>query len=113
MCSLSNLEALFLDENQLNGTIPDCVGDLGGLKQLYLFENQLTGEVPDTLSQLVKIDEIGLENNNLNGTMSKDVCDAMDAAGAQIWADCGGDVPEISCSCCIVCCPNGAACEAR
>ena len=52
---MSLLEALFLDENQLRGTIPDCLGDLVKLRQLFLFKNQLTGQVPAQLSELVKL----------------------------------------------------------
>jgi Leucine-rich repeat (LRR) protein len=56
VCNLTSLEALFLDENMLNGTIPSCIGNnLENLEQLYLFKNQLTGQVPVELANLTKI----------------------------------------------------------
>ena len=45
ICDYAKLEALFVDENQLTGSIPSCIGSLKNLKQLYAFDNQLVGEL--------------------------------------------------------------------
>jgi hypothetical protein len=50
-------EALFLDANNLNGTIPGCFGHLTELKQLYLFQNQLSGTVPVEFQNLRALSE--------------------------------------------------------
>jgi len=52
MCELEGLEALFLDDNGLDGAIPDCFGLLRSMRQLYLFKNKLSGEVPVELASL-------------------------------------------------------------
>jgi hypothetical protein len=45
-------EALMIDENSFQGTVPACFGDLQNLRQLYVFKNQLTGDLPMELSEL-------------------------------------------------------------
>ena len=55
MCHFRSLEAIFLDQNDLTGGIPDCISQLSNLIQLYLFNNQLDGDIPDELGVLLKL----------------------------------------------------------
>lgn len=60
VCSHLKLEALFLDENQLTGIIPSCLGTLTNLKQLFVFKNLLTGKVPVELSALRQLSKFSI-----------------------------------------------------
>jgi hypothetical protein len=44
-----------MDENELVGSIPSCMGRLSKLEQLYVFSNDLTGEVPSDLGMLQRL----------------------------------------------------------
>jgi hypothetical protein len=80
------------------------MGALSDLRQLYLFSNKLSGVVPPELSQMRNLNAMGLENNDLIGEVPKDVC-AIETL-RDVWADCGGDTPEVVCTCCTTCCPS-------
>ena len=47
--NLSNLQWLYLNDNQLTGQIPSALGNLTGLTHLYLANNQFTGCIPNEL----------------------------------------------------------------
>jgi len=51
-CFFHGTEALLLDGNSFEGTVPSCIGDQQRLRQLYVFDNQLTGELPIELTEL-------------------------------------------------------------
>ncbi|GIR29859.1 MAG: hypothetical protein CM15mP44_1420 [Candidatus Neomarinimicrobiota bacterium] len=62
--SLSNLENLYLHNNQLSGEVPDIFYDMNNLVQLTLFENQLSGNVPESLCNIYNnIEYLGLYAN--------------------------------------------------
>ena len=63
---LTNLQQLFLYNNQLSGDIPDSLGDLANLQQLILRQNQLRGTIPD-LSRLTSLTHLSFANNQLDG----------------------------------------------
>jgi hypothetical protein len=49
---------------------------------------------------------LGFENNNITGTVPQDVCELVERNSIDLWADCAGDIPDVSCECCSVCCPG-------
>jgi hypothetical protein len=61
-----NLRVLFLNNNELTGTIPTTFGQLDW-KRLHLDGNQLIGTVPYDINA-PRIEEIMLHNNKLTGT---------------------------------------------
>src|SRR5690606_18260714 len=61
--NLTNLENLWLDNNQL-ATLPTSIGNLTDLKVLNLSENMLTA-VPSTLGNLTNLTELHLNGNQL------------------------------------------------
>lgn len=65
--NLPYLTNLGLNENKLNGTIPDFSG-LPNLETLWMHTNELTGPVPD-FSNLPKLRYLVLTGNQLNGTL--------------------------------------------
>ncbi|XP_044508939.1 leucine-rich repeat receptor protein kinase HPCA1-like [Mangifera indica] len=58
---------IFLDGNQLTGTIPSTLGLVHTLKVLQLDGNALTGQVPSSLNNLTSLNKLNLANNNLTG----------------------------------------------
>ena len=65
--NLSNLERLYLHDNQLTGEIPTELGSLSNLERLYLHDNQLTGEIPRELGNLSNLETLDLAGNQLTG----------------------------------------------
>ncbi|KAL1208323.1 Receptor-like protein 2 [Cardamine amara subsp. amara] len=59
--------AIYINRNNLIGTIPGEVGQLKVLHVLELLGNNLSGSIPDELSNLFNIERIDLSNNNLSG----------------------------------------------
>ncbi|KMT18278.1 hypothetical protein BVRB_2g024420 isoform A [Beta vulgaris subsp. vulgaris] len=58
---------IILNENQLNGSIPDTLGDIRTLTVIRLDRNSLSGSVPQNLSMLTSLTQLYLANNNLSG----------------------------------------------
>lgn len=73
-------EVLYLQENDLEGTIPTTIGRLDHLKSFRLYKNQFEGTVPVGVCNLV--DHYGLEF---------------------LAADCADEGGTIQCSCCHEC----------
>ena len=46
---------LYLDSNQVIGSIPPEIGQLANLEHLSLQSNQLTGSIPPEIGQLTKL----------------------------------------------------------
>ena len=66
---LSNLQRLSLGENQLTGSIPVELSKLSNLQRLYLDGDQLTGSIPVELGKLNSLQEFYLSNNQLTGSI--------------------------------------------
>jgi Leucine Rich Repeat len=56
---LSNLQALYLYDNELQGSLP---GDALGLRHLSLEKNSLTGELPTQFSDLAHLWALSLQD---------------------------------------------------
>jgi hypothetical protein len=61
-----NLRVLFLENNDLSGSIPSTLGSLNW-QRLYLDGNELTGPVPADINS-PNMEELRLHNNRLTGT---------------------------------------------
>ena len=66
---LTSLEALYLHNNQLTGTIPWQLGELTALTTLTFNFNQLSGTIPTQLGQLTALSYLYLHANKLTGTI--------------------------------------------
>ncbi len=62
-----------LSSNNLNGHIPQEIGNLTNLNSLVLTGNQLTGGIPDEIYQLTNLFSLRLDSNQLEGSISSDI----------------------------------------
>ncbi|GJV59762.1 outer envelope protein 61-like protein [Tanacetum coccineum] len=65
---ISSLAMINLGNNSFHGTIPKVYRDCAGLEGLILNGNQLQGEIPSSLSKCQSLKVLDLGNNLLNGT---------------------------------------------
>lgn len=65
---LSNLPtALYLDYNNISGTIPAEIGRLKFIIAMDLSYNNFSGNIPDTISNLTNLEKLDLSGNDLSG----------------------------------------------
>eukprot|EP01084_Bolivina_argentea_P012389 23215_1 len=71
--NLTSLNWLDLSKNQLTGTISNNIGKLTSLHVLYLQNNQLTGTIPNNIGNLTSLNWLYLSNNQLTGTIPNNI----------------------------------------
>ncbi|WP_281635416.1 leucine-rich repeat domain-containing protein [Flavobacterium marginilacus] len=64
---------IFLNNNQLSGTIPPEIGKLTELKRLTLVGNSITGTIPPEIGQLRQLQILELHNNQLTGVIPPEI----------------------------------------
>ena len=64
---------LWLDGNQLSGSIPSELGNLANLVTLSLHGNQLSGSIPSELGNLANLGVLWLDGNELSGSMPSEL----------------------------------------
>jgi hypothetical protein len=67
--NLGNLEVLYLYSNQLIGSIPPELGNLSSLKFFFLYSNKLSGSIPPELGGLSNLITLSLSDNQLSGSI--------------------------------------------
>ncbi|KAJ9679625.1 hypothetical protein PVL29_021525 [Vitis rotundifolia] len=68
-CSNNTLEVLYLSNNRFRGSFPDLSG-FSQLRALDLGFNQLNGTLPESIGQLAQLEELFIPSNSLQGTVS-------------------------------------------
>jgi len=67
-------EIKFYSDNNLNGSIPEMIGELTAITSLIIANNpNLSGELPNTLGQLIDLQWLGIGNCNIIGQIPIDV----------------------------------------
>ncbi len=61
--------ALYLEENNLNGTLPASIGNLTALQILNLSNNELNGNLPAEVWNLNNLKELDISNNTFSGNL--------------------------------------------
>ncbi|CAI6010175.1 unnamed protein product [Closterium sp. NIES-65] len=79
LTALSSLQDLTMSECNLNGQIPEDIGNLVGLTKLALEENSLEGSIPYSITQLTNLQHLSLSFNHLNDTVPEGIgaCTAL------------------------------------
>ena len=94
---LTNLEFLDLNLriNNLSGTIPSELGQLTNLKYLFLEKNNLSGTIPSELGQLTNLAYLYLEKNNLSGTIPSELGQLTNLRGLSLGENnLSGSIPS-------------------
>ncbi|MFC1569920.1 leucine-rich repeat domain-containing protein [bacterium] len=82
---LTGLTVLYLHNNQLNNTIPAQIGNLINLNRLFLSNNQLDGSIPGELGNLVNLTSLYLQYNLLTNSLPPQLADMSSLL--QLWVD--------------------------
>ncbi|XP_048443336.1 receptor-like protein EIX1 isoform X1 [Pyrus x bretschneideri] len=64
-----NLHVLHLENNLLDGEIPDCLSYWPNLTTVNLEDNNLTGKIPSSIGDLLSLRSLYLRNNSLSGEL--------------------------------------------
>lgn len=68
------LESLHLNDNFLDGEIPEVIAMNPNLIELRLFNNELSGAIPGYLGMNSDLEEIDVSNNHLEGPLPQNLC---------------------------------------
>jgi len=62
-----------LGDNNINGTLPQKIGDLTGLTDLRLYGNLLSGSIPSDIGDLTSLTYLALYDNQFSGSLPSDL----------------------------------------
>jgi hypothetical protein len=71
--SVLNTTELYLQSNELTGSIPSEIGNLTNLTFLTFYNNQLTGSIPPEIGNLTNLTYLSLSNNQLTGSIPPEI----------------------------------------
>ena len=93
---LGGLSSMFLWDNKIGGSIPQCLEHCYSLNGLLMDRNQLTGEIPATLFDLPYFNRFEVSENNLTGPIPANISNLMGESFLVSIAgnDLSGEVPE-------------------
>lgn len=77
LASLSSLEVIDLDDNQLTGAIPSEFGNLPRLRYLLARENRLSGPIPESPGSILTLQWVRLAYNQLSGPLPPELANAV------------------------------------
>ena len=96
MAQLTELEVLYLWENDLTGPVPTWLGGLIELQQLSLGHNRLSGSIPLELGRLTKLDTLYLAGNDLTGGIPYSLSDLPSLTRLFLYDNnLGGSIPSV------------------
>ncbi|XP_056159809.1 receptor-like protein 7 [Syzygium oleosum] len=68
VCDLKILGDMALSDNFFNGRIPECIGNISSLSGLALRNNQLEGSLPPSLVNCTRLTSVDIGHNMINDT---------------------------------------------
>uniref|UniRef100_A0A0E0E391 Receptor kinase-like protein Xa21 n=1 Tax=Oryza meridionalis TaxID=40149 RepID=A0A0E0E391_9ORYZ len=71
--NLKSLNMFYMDCNYLTGNIPPTIGYLHNMVILSFAQNRLSGQIPGTTGNLVQLNELHLDGNNLSGSIPESI----------------------------------------
>ena len=95
LAGLDHLRWLWLQRNELSGSIPPRLGELSRLGALVLFRNSLTGPIPDELGSLVNLEYLQVGNNDLTGMIPPELGNLPRLRWLYLWYNSlSGSIPR-------------------
>ncbi|XP_042948291.1 probable LRR receptor-like serine/threonine-protein kinase At1g53430 isoform X2 [Carya illinoinensis] len=64
---ISSLEELVLEDNLLEGPLPESLGNLSNLRRLLLSGNNFTGAIPETFGNLKNLSDFRIDGSRISG----------------------------------------------
>lgn len=71
--NFDSLQYIFLHNNHLNGQLPGTIGNLSSLMQLFLSSNNFTGEIPNEIGNLSSVIFLELGTNQFSGSIPSSI----------------------------------------
>lgn len=100
---ITELASFSVTNSSLTGTIPTEFGLLQGLKRVWMYDNDLTGTIPQELSNLQDLQVFEIHNNRLRGEVPSSICVSVAATDYQFKA-LTADCDAVACNnCCTEC----------
>ena len=65
----SSFTLVYLDDNQLTGSLPTQIGLMSSVEEVYLYNNKLVGQIPNKIRNWENILDLYVDSNKLSGTM--------------------------------------------
>jgi hypothetical protein len=107
--NMANLQELNLGYNMLESSLPDSLTKLGNLESLILDNNHFTGSVTSSWRSMTKLKRLEIQMNDMVFNADTDLCYLRTSSSESVGslevlvADCQGNPPEVTCSCCTSC----------
>ena len=99
MGQLSKLNILAMGGNNINGSLPTEMGELSHLWAMFLWGNQITGEIPSTFGQLSSLSILSLNGNQLSGDIPSELQNCTNLGEINLhWNLLEGTVPTELCN---------------
>lgn len=94
-CDNGHVTKLYLEDNNLNGPLPDSLSQLNQLQELSLSGNQLNGSIPDSLKYLTQLQVLYLSNNHFDGSIANSLGNLRNLQGLDLNSNqLQGTIPE-------------------
>ncbi|KAM3394278.1 hypothetical protein P3S68_003280 [Capsicum galapagoense] len=73
ICKLQHLGGIYLGQNQLSGSFPNCLGNITSLMEIHLGSNKLSSNIPPSLGNLPDLVALDLSSNNMVGSLPPEI----------------------------------------
>ncbi|KAL7101576.1 hypothetical protein ACP275_08G062800 [Erythranthe tilingii] len=89
------LESLHLNDNLLEGEIPEILSSNSVLYSLKLFNNKLAGALPESLGKNSDLEQFDVSNNSLQGPLPQNLCNRKNLQSLIIFGNkFSGEIPN-------------------
>lgn len=72
-CNNWQVSSIWLQSNNLSGTLPENIWNLTGLTYLSLYTNNIYGTIPESIANLTNLEELYLNANELTGSIPNNI----------------------------------------
>ncbi|PHT62081.1 hypothetical protein T459_34075 [Capsicum annuum] len=73
LVELEHLGDIYLDQNQLSRSLPNCLGNITSLREIHLCSNKLSSNIPPSLGNLQDLVVLDLSSNHMVGSLPPEI----------------------------------------